>query len=296
MSAPFLIGLSRGVDFEAKKLNPQARVQIVASNFDVGTQINQIEAAVALKVDLIIVDPTDPVALQAGVRKAHDAGIPVVAVELSVEGADAVVITDNAEAGRIACQFIINKLGGSGNVAIENGPPYPTLVERVKGCEKALSAAPKLKLLSDKTGGPASRSGGTAVTADLLKSFPAINAIFAVNDELAIGAGEALKQLNRSDVPIVSVGGGPEIAEELLSSSSNIPAFVAENPVVMGRLAMNVGANIVQGINPPERTILVPSFVVTTETIKNYLGWLGNPEQSGSRTCQKPCNNLCCDK
>lgn len=297
-SSPFFIGLSNGVAFEAKKLNSQASVQIVPSNFNVAAEINEIETAIDKKVDLIIVYPTDPIALQAALGKAHDAGIPVVAVGISVEGADAVVLTDNAEAGRIACEFIANRLAGSGgNVAIENGPPFPSLVERVKGCEKALSAAPQIKLLSNNTGGPDSRPGGAAITADLLKSFPALNAIFAVDDELAIGAGEALRQLNRSDVPIVSVGGGPEIAKELLlNSSSNIPAFVAENPVVMGRLAMNVGAHIVQGINPPERTILVPSFVVTKETIKSYLGWLGNPEQSGSGTCEKPCNNLCCDK
>ena len=296
ISVPFYMGLSRGAQFEANKLNPQPSVKIVGSDFNVAAQISQIENAIALGVDLIIVGPTDPVALLPVLKKAQSSGIPVVAVESSVDGVDAVVVTDNAEAGRIACRFIIDKLGGSGNVVIENGPPIPQLIERVKGCEEALSGAPKLKLLSDNTGGPGSRDGAAAVTSNLLKSFPTINAIFAVDDELAIGAGEVLKQLNRSDVPVVSVGGGPAIAEELLTPSSSIPAFVAENPIVMGRLAMNVGFNIVNGIKPPQRTILVPAFVVTRETIKSYLGWLGNPEQSGSGTCQKPCNNLCCDK
>ena len=142
ISVPFYMGLSRGAQFEANKLNPQPSVKIVGSDFNVAAQMSQIEDAIALGVDLIIVGPTDPVALLPVLKKAQSSGIPVVAVESSVDGVDAVVVTDNAEAGRIACRFIIDKLGGSGNVVIENGPPIPHSSSASKDAKKLCPVRP----------------------------------------------------------------------------------------------------------------------------------------------------------
>ncbi len=83
--------------------------------------------------------------------KAQAAGITVVAVDTYADGADAAVTTDNVQAGQIACQFIVDKLGGKGNVIIENGPQVSSVIDRVNGCKKALGAA--------RHQGPVERSG-----------------------------------------------------------------------------------------------------------------------------------------
>uniref|UniRef100_UPI00286825B9 substrate-binding domain-containing protein n=1 Tax=Brevibacillus agri TaxID=51101 RepID=UPI00286825B9 len=69
------------------------------------------------------------------IKKAQAAGIVVVAVDTAAEGADATVTTNNVQAGEISCQYIVDKLGGKGDVIIENGPQVSAVIDRVTGCK-----------------------------------------------------------------------------------------------------------------------------------------------------------------
>src|SRR5690606_34636469 len=130
-------------------------------------------------------------------------------------GVDAAVTTDNVMAGRIACEYIVEKLDGKGNVIIQNGPQVSAVTDRVDGCRAVFDQYPDIKLLSYDQDGKGSRDGGMTVAQGYLTRFPQIDAIFTINDPQAIGTALAARQANRSDFFIVSVDGSPDIEDAL---------------------------------------------------------------------------------
>lgn len=109
---PFFVALSKGAEFEAKQINKDIQITTVGFEYDLGKQVTQIDNFIAAGVDLILLNPGDPKAIGPAIKKAKDAGIVVVAVDTAADGADATVTTDNIQAGEIACQYIVDKLGG----------------------------------------------------------------------------------------------------------------------------------------------------------------------------------------
>src|SRR5690606_30674279 len=144
----------------------------------------------------------DPKAIEPAVKKAQAAGIVVMAVDVAAAGADATVQTNNVQAGEIACQYIVDKLGGKGDVIIQNGPQVSAVIDRVNGCKAVFEKAPGINILSSDQDGKGSREGGLNVMQGHLTRFPKIDAVFAINDPQAIGTDLAAKQLNRKGIII----------------------------------------------------------------------------------------------
>src|SRR5438477_223470 len=156
---PFFVALSKGAEFEARKTNPNVKVTTVGFEYDLGKQVTQIDNFIAAGVDLILLNPGDPKAIGPAIRKAQAAGIIVVAVDTAAEGADATVTTNNVQAGEIACQYVADKLGGKGDVIIENGPQVSAVIDRVVGCKNVFAKYPGLKILANDQDGKGSRGG-----------------------------------------------------------------------------------------------------------------------------------------
>src|ERR1700758_1048691 len=197
MGNPFFVALSKGAEFEAKKTNPAVKITTVGFEYDLGKQVTQIDNFIAAGVDLILLNPGDPKAIGPAIKKAQAAGIIVVAVDTAAEGADATVTTNNVQAGEISCQYIVDKIGGKGDVIIENGPQVSAVIDRVTGCKSVFAKHPGLKILSDDQDAKGSRDGGLAVAQGYLTRFPKIDAIFTINDPEAIGTALAAQQAGR---------------------------------------------------------------------------------------------------
>ncbi|WP_131114318.1 ABC transporter substrate-binding protein [Lichenihabitans psoromatis] len=271
---PFFIALSKGAEAEAKKTNPNVKVQTVGYDYDLGKQVTQIDNFIASGVDLILLNPGDPKALKPAIAKAQKAGIIVVAVDTYADGADAAVTTDNIQAGQIACQYIVDKLNAKGDVIIENGPQVSSVIDRVVGCKKAFGAASGLKILSSDQDAKGSRDGGLSVMQSLLTRFQKVDAIFAINDPQAIGSNLAAKQQNRSNIIITSVDGAPDIEAALKDANSPmIQASASQDPYLMARKAVQVGVDILSGKKPAELVTLIPPTLVTRDNVKDYKGW-----------------------
>src|SRR4051794_27510725 len=229
---PFFVALSKGAEFEAKKTNPNVKITTVGFEYDLGKQVTQIDNFIAAGVDLILLNPGDPKAIGPAIKKAQAAGIVVVAVDTAAEGADATVTTNNVQAGEIACQFIVDKLGGKGDVIIQNGPQVSAVIDRVKGCKEALGKNADIKILSDDQDGKGSRDGGMNVMQGHLTRFDKIDAVFAINDPQAIGTDLAAKQLGRQGIVITSVDGAPDI-EAALKGNTMVQASASQDPYAM---------------------------------------------------------------
>jgi len=277
---PFFVALSKGAEFEAKKTNPDVKITTVGFEYDLGKQVTQIDNFIAAGVDLILLNPGDPKAIGAAIKKAQAAGITVVAVDTAAEGADATVTTNNVQAGEISCQYIVDKLGGKGDVVIENGPQVSAVIDRVVGCKQVFAKNPGIKVLSSDEHGKGSREGGLTVAQGYLTRFPKIDAIFAINDPQAIGTDLAARQQNRSGIIVTAVDGAPDIEAALKDPNSpQIQASASQDPFFMARRAVQVGVAILKGDKPASNVELFPSKLVTRDNIGQYQGWTSSRSQ-----------------
>lgn len=273
MGNPFFVALANGATDKAKEVNPNVEVTALGYDYDLNKQFTQIDNFIAAGVDLILLNPADPKAVAPAIARAQAAGIPVVAVDTAAEGADATVTTNNVQAGEIACQFIVDKLGGKGDVIIINGPQVSAVIDRVVGCKKVFGAAPGIKVLSDDQDAKGSRDGGLNVMQSMLTRFEKIDAVFAINDPTGIGASLASKQANRTNLFITAVDGAPDIEAEIKDTSSLVLASSSQDPYAMAQLATQIGIDLINGKKPEQQVTLLPSKLVTRDNVADYKGW-----------------------
>ncbi|MBV8402464.1 MAG: ABC transporter substrate-binding protein [Acetobacteraceae bacterium] len=269
---PFFVALAKGAQDEAKKINPNVKVTSTSADYDLNKQFTQIDNFIASGVDLILVNASDPKAIGPAIKRAQAAGIVVVAVDVAAAGADATVMTNNPQAGQIACQFLADKIGGKGNVIIENGPQVSAVIDRVKGCKEVLAKHPDIKILSDDQDGKGSREGGLNAMQGYLTRFREVQGVFTINDPQAIGSELAAKQLNRSGIVITSVDGAPDIVGAI-KANGMIQASASQNPREIGQRGVQVGYEIMNGKKPENPMILLPSTLLTRDNIAEYKGW-----------------------
>lgn len=272
---PFFVQIGKGAEIRAKELlGKDVQVTVVSSNYDLNTQVAQIENFIAAKVQLILVNAADSKGIAPAIKKAKAAGIIVIAVDVGAEGGvDATVTSNNFQAGEQACQYIVDKLKGTGDVIIINGPPVTAVIDRVDGCKKTFSAHPGIKIRSDNQNAGGSRDGGLKVMADLLTANKKLDAVFAINDPTGIGADLAARQAKRTNLFITGVDGAPDAEKSLSSPKGLFEASAAQDPYAMAVKAVDVGIEILKGNKPADPIILIPTTLITKDNIKDYKGW-----------------------
>jgi ribose transport system substrate-binding protein len=269
---PYFISIVKAVKAEAAKINPSVQVNAVSSDYDLGKQSNQMDNFIASGVDLILLAAADPHAIEASVKRAQKAGIVVVAVDVEAAGADATVQTDNTAAGRISCAYLAEKLGGKGNVIIQNGPQVSSIIARVKGCKESLAKSPAIKIVSDNQNGLVSREGGLNVMSGDLTRFTDLQGVFTVDDPQAVGANLAAVQLHRKDFIITSVDGSPDIVNAL-KTDTLVQASASQDPAEEGRLGTQIGYGLMNGKQPAQKVTLLQPTLVTRQNVGSYKGW-----------------------
>ncbi|HDX1027251.1 ABC transporter substrate-binding protein [Pasteurella multocida] len=274
LANPFFVQIAKGAELKAKELaGDKVNVVSVSSGYDLGQQVAQIDNFIAAKTDMIILNAADSKGIGPAVERARKAGIVVVAVDVAADGADATVTSNNYQAGEIACQTIVEKLNGKGNVVIINGPPVSAVQDRVQGCQDVFAKHADIKVLSHNQNAKGSREGGLEVMTSLLIAHPKIDAVFAINDPTAIGADLAAKQAQRNEFFIMGVDGSPDGEEALKLSDSLFRGTPAQDPQVMAAEVVKIGYDILQGKPAPKDPVLIPVHLITRDNIKDYKGW-----------------------
>lgn len=269
---PYFVALAHGAEAAARKINPEVKVTVLSADYDLNKQFSHIDSFIVSKVDLILINAADARAIEPAVKKARKAGIVVVAVDVAAAGADATVQTDNTQAGELACGFLAERLGGRGNLIIQNGPPVSAVLDRVKGCKTVLGKHPGIHVLSDDQDAKGSREGGLNVMQLYLTRFPKVDAVFTINDPQAVGADLAARQLNRRGILIASVDGAPDI-EAALKANTLVEASASQDPWAISRTAVEIGVGLMNGRPPASRTVLLPPALVTRANVNDYKGW-----------------------
>jgi ribose transport system substrate-binding protein len=271
---PFFAEIARAAGLQAKRINDKVKFTALSCDYDVKNQSDQIESFISSNVNLILLCAADGKGIAPAVVRAKQAGITVIAVDGRAEGGvDAMVASNNKQAGTKDALYVAERLKGKGQIVIINGPPVTTVIDRVDGFLEEIKKHPDIRILSQDQNAGGTRDGGLRVMSDLLTSFKQIDAVFAINDPTAIGCDLAARQAQRREFFIVGVDGSPDIVPLVKSHTSLIAATAAQDPYVMARRAVKIGYDILQGKRPKEDVTLIPVGLVTEENVNRYAGW-----------------------
>ncbi len=255
----------------ASKDDSDLEVIFTDANLDMQKQLDQIDNFIAQQVDAIIVVPVDYEGIVPGVEKANAAGIPVIALGIeSASGDFTFVGSTNIDAGRMQGEYMAANLPQNAKVLyLEGTPGLYHSKERFEGFKEAcLDKRPDITLLSKLTG-EYDREKGMKVAEDWIQKYPKFDAIVAANDQMALGAVQALRTANRLEGVLVSgVDGVPEALKNI--KDGNMAQTIFQNAVGQGSETYNAVKEIMGGNKSPEN-IIVPFESITAENVDQYM-------------------------
>ncbi|MHA8065338.1 substrate-binding domain-containing protein [Aquirufa sp. ROCK2-A2] len=222
-------------------------------------QVEQVENFISQQVDAIILNPCEFDASSPAVLKAKQAGIPIVNVNSSTkENPDAWVGSDDKESAKMAIDFIAKKLNGKGNLLMIQGyMGQAAQIDREAGAMAALKNYPGLKLMTSQTG-EWDRAKSMALMENWIQSYGTqINAVFAQNDEMGLGAMQALIDAKMKDkVVVVSVDGIGDAMKAV--KAKKLDATIIQDAENQGKKAMELAIQLIQKKNLKEKSIQIP--------------------------------------
>lgn len=241
---PFFVTLKEGAEAKAKELGVE--LIVLDSQDDSTKAASNMEDLITRGVDVIIVNPTDSDAIVPSVEAANEAGIPVITVDRVSNGGEVVssVASDNIAGGKMAGEFIIEKLAGKGKVVeLEGISGANSAIERGQGFNEAIKGS-GLEVVAKQTA-DYDRSKGLEVMENILQSQPEIDAVFAHNDEMALGALEAIKAAGRNNIIVV----GFDATDDAVASveAGDLAATIAQQPEIMGQKAIEIAQKVAKG-------------------------------------------------
>lgn len=234
-------------------------------------QIEQVESFIAQGVDAIIMNPCEVEASSPAVTKALAANIPIINVNSETTAKpSAFVGSDDVESARIAMKFIAEKLNGKGNVLMMHGyMGQAAQIKREQGAREILKQFPSLKLVAHQTA-EWDRAKAMALMENWIQSYGAtINAVFAQNDEMGLGAVKALTDAGlKNKVIVVSIDAIPDALQAV--QKGTLDATVFQNAEQQGAQAIETAIKIAKG-QPYQKEVLIPFQLVTKENLAKFM-------------------------
>lgn len=246
MNNPFFIEMARGAQAAADSLGMTLVVQAPSREIDTEQQMQIVENLVQRHVDVLAIVPNGSREIAPAVAKANQAGIPVLGVDTRIDTTalraaqgriESFIGSDNVDGGRLAGEYLAQRLGGTGRVAVLEGVAgHETADARLRGFREAIAKYPGMSIVSSQ---PANMERDLAFTVmqNTLQAHPDVQGVFACNDVMALGAVEAIAAANRS-APVVVVGFDAQDDARQAMRDGKLAASIAQHPADMGRLAV----------------------------------------------------------
>jgi galactofuranose transport system substrate-binding protein len=224
-------------------------------------EIKAVRGFVAQGVDAIILAPVVETGWEPVLREAKQAKIPVILVDRGVNVQDqslytTLIASDFVAEGKMAAEWLAKQSGGKAQIIqLEGTPGAAPAIDRKKGFEEGIKAAPEMKIIASQSG-DFRRSGGKEVMEALLKVHPEVTAVYAHNDDMALGAIQALEEAGKkpgADVIVVSIDGVKGAFEAMAAGKVN--CTVECNPL-LGPMAFDAVEKAVKGEKVPKKTVV----------------------------------------
>ena len=267
LNNPFFVTLRDG----AQSAADEAGAELIVSDAqnDTAQQQDDIQNFVTQQVNAILVNPVDSDAVVPAIEAANQANIPVIALDRGASGGElaTTIASDNVQGGNLAGEELI-RLVGSGSVAqLEGTPGADPARDRGQGFQDAIDAQSAVEVVASQSAN-FDRAEGLNVAENILQANPDIAGIFAQNDEMALGAVQALGDSAGSDVKVV----GFDATEDGLSAiqDGTMNATVAQQPAEIGSLGVENAISVING-ESVEENIPVEVQLVTPENVSDFL-------------------------
>jgi ribose transport system permease protein len=278
LNSPFWAAMEAAALREAEAQGVHLVALAADRETDVERQYQIIENLILQSVDAILLAPSGSKELVPAIRKANDAGIPVLLLDTRIdvaaaESVGAEVLTyigsDNFEGGAVAGRYLAETLGGSGSVAVIEGiSGHETADQRRLGFLSGLDGHPGITVVASQTANW-ERALAYNVAENLLQAHPEIDAIFAANDEMALGALEAADAAQRlEDVAIVGFDAIPDALDNI--RSGRLLGSVAQFPSEMGRLGVAHAAALLRDGTAPPPEVLTKVEIIDLQNLESF--------------------------
>ena len=261
LNNPFFVDLKDGAEAMAEEMGVE--ILTVDAQDDAASQLSSVEDLLIKQIDALIVNPVDGNAVVSAITAANDAGVPVITVDRGAEGGDVVshIASDNVAGGEMAGDFIAEQLGEEAKVVELQGIPGTSAArDRGKGFNQAMDKYPGMEVIARQPAG-FDRAEGMTVMENILQGNQNIDAVFAHNDNMALGAMEAIAAAGRSDEIMIVGFDAIDDAREAVKEGE-MAATVAQKPGLMGEMAVETAIKVVNGEEVAEYTP-VPLELIT---------------------------------
>ncbi|WP_343343727.1 ribose ABC transporter substrate-binding protein RbsB [Terrisporobacter petrolearius] len=244
LNNPFFVDLKYGIESEAKKLGYD--VVVLDSQNDPAKEVSNMEDISVKNVDVVLLNPVDSDSAIASVMVANNLDLPVITVDRVSNGGKVVshVASDNVEGGKMAAEYLVEKLGNKGNIVeLEGIAGSSATRDRGDGFDNKVKNS-NLQIIT-KQSADFDRTKGLSVMENIIQSKGNIHAVFAQNDEMALGALKALQDANMKDVLVV----GFDATDDAVISvqKGDMAATIAQQPKLIGKTAVNLAHRFLSG-------------------------------------------------
>lgn len=259
LNNPFFMTMKNGAEEKAKELGYE--LIVLDSQNDPGKDLINVKELIKEGVGLILINPTDSDIVIAAIKEANIAKVPVITLDRAANAGivSAHIASDNIAGGKMAADFINEELSGKGNVVeLEGIAGTSAARERSKGFKDRLKAFPKLRIVASKQA-DFDRAKGLSVMETLLKEQSDVQAVFAANDEMALGAIQAIEE-NGKNILVIGFDGTKDGLAAV--SEGKMAATVAQQPELIGSLGIITADKIIKG-EKVEKVMLVELKLIT---------------------------------
>ena len=273
VTSPFYAACIEGATPVAEAFGYDLLVMAPPSEDDYATQMSMMEDMITRGVSGIAVCGINLDALIPGIKKANEAGIPVVMFNTITEIASGEVYAysgyNQYNGGAKIADWVNTQTAGTAKVAIIEGLPSDYTTQRMGGfVDRCKEAYPGIEVVASQPGDWVRETGMNAAM-DMLQAHPEITVIYGLSDEMALGAVQACKQLNREDIICVGLDGNPNAFESV--KAGELTATLDCGPVAIGANAIKAIVDAIDGKERTEKIIEAETTVVDKTLVDQYI-------------------------
>jgi ribose transport system substrate-binding protein len=270
---PSITAIVKGMNDEGKIYG--ADITYFDPAFDPQKQVSMVEDCIARKPSVIVVNAVDPAAVVQVLKKASEAGFPVVMQNADTNDAGhaftkTFVGSQSYDQGYAVGQMIVKATGGKGNLVMITGKPGQfDVVQRANGAKAAFAdAKADIKILAEE---PADWSKDKALTVmqDLLTRYPDINIVFGQDDPMALGALQAIKAQGVEGIKVFGVNGNKDACDAI--KAGDMYGTAMQLSYMVGVYTVRVAYDIYKGRQVPTK-MLAPTAPVTPDNVAALYG------------------------
>lgn len=267
----FWIRVTSGIKEECDRRGVKVIVTDAQGNPD--KQLSDVEDLIQKRVSALLISPYESDPVVPAVQSANRANIPVVIVDIGTSGGEyaSLIISDNIKGGRLAGEYMVKALKGKGKVAhIQCQLGAVNAQKRGQGFEEALKGT-GVKVVV-KRPADSRRDLAMQVMEDILQRYPDLDGVFAQNDEMALGALQAIEAAGKlGKIKVIGFDGNKDALEAI--KEGKMLATIAQQPEEMGKMAVDIALKVLKG-EEVEKNIYVPVRLVTKENVEEFLAKL----------------------